>query len=207
MFDFVQVARNRILLAAMKEAIKKYNVGIFKPPFTSNLWIAYLTTTLALLLTLKFLSHQHHRSGKNSNILKKCYRFILFLAWSFFLIIEIYYEGALTMFFTTQSYIPFKSMREVIRAYPDWKLMMRAGWENDFLGYIESNDLDYIKFWNRVQEKPQESVYNRIEDVIEKHGRDSVVIYDTQSAVDSYNEYGRYDVADKLEVFYKMPYE
>ena len=138
-----------------------------------------------------------------NKILEKYYRFLLFLVWGVFMIIEIYYEGALTMFFTTESHIPFNSMRDVIRAYPDWKLMMKAGTDIYFLPYVESNDSDYIKFWNRVHDNPKESVYNSIEDVIEEYEKDSVVIHVSEAAVDVYTKYGRYDMANKLDVFYK----
>ena len=47
--------------------------------------------------------------------------------WFFFLLIDAYYGGAMTMFFTSEIKIPFESIRDVIREYPSWKLMMKQG--------------------------------------------------------------------------------
>ena len=123
------------------------------------------------------------------------------------MIIEIYYEGALTMFFTTESAINFNSIRDVIRAYPDWKLMMQHGTEIYFLPYVESCDPDYIKFWERVQEIPEESVFQGIAGAVNEHENDSVVIYVSQSSIDVFIKYGQYDGENKLDVFYKSSAE
>ncbi len=45
-------------------------------------------------------------------------------SWYFFVLINAFYGGALTMFFTTKTTIPFATIKDVMRAYPDWKLMM-----------------------------------------------------------------------------------
>ena len=36
-----------------------------------------------------------------------------------------YYEGALTMFFSTEVTATFESITEIIRSYPKWKLNIR----------------------------------------------------------------------------------
>lgn len=47
--------------------------------------------------------------------------------WIFFVLLNAYYSGALTMFFTTELRIPFNSVEEVMEAYPDWKLKFMSG--------------------------------------------------------------------------------
>ena len=103
------------------------------------------------------------------------------------------------MFFTTESEIPFKSLKDVIRAYPDWKLMMKSGTDIYFRPYV-SNDTDYKNFWNRVEKNPTESVYKSIAGVIHQHEKDSVVIHVSEADVDVYSKNER---NDKLEVFHK----
>ena len=48
-------------------------------------------------------------------------------AWIFFVLLNAYYGGALTMFFTSEIRVPFSSIEEVMRAYPNWQLKMMSG--------------------------------------------------------------------------------
>jgi len=41
--------------------------------------------------------------------------------------LENYYGGAMTMFFANEIRVPFESIRDVIRAYPDWMLIIQIG--------------------------------------------------------------------------------
>ena len=44
-------------------------------------------------------------------------------SWYFFVLLNAFYGGAMTMFFTTEAELPFTTEREVIRAHPDWNLL------------------------------------------------------------------------------------
>ena len=48
-------------------------------------------------------------------------------SWFFFVLLNAYYGGALTMFFTSELPIPFNTIEDVMDAYPAWKLKMLAG--------------------------------------------------------------------------------
>ena len=48
-------------------------------------------------------------------------------SWTFFLLINGFYGGALTMFFANEITIPFNSVEDAMRAYPSWKLKMMSG--------------------------------------------------------------------------------
>ena len=47
--------------------------------------------------------------------------------WIFFVLLNAFYCGALTMFFSSEISIPFISIEDVIREYPYWKLKMLNG--------------------------------------------------------------------------------
>ena len=47
--------------------------------------------------------------------------------WTFFMLLNAFYGGALTMFFTSELSIPFNNIEEVMRAYPNFVLQMMAG--------------------------------------------------------------------------------
>ena len=79
--------------------------------------------------------------------------------WYFLMLLEIYYSGALTMFFCTEMTIPLESMRQVMHAYPDWKLQLGHGMQVFFVYKVEDGDPDYVAFWDRVENLPDETVF------------------------------------------------
>ena len=73
-----------------------------------------------------------------------------FSSWTFFLLLNAYYGGALTMFFVSEIPIPFNDIYDVMKAYPTWKLRMRAGNEAlfQYKALIEK-DPYYEEFYDR----------------------------------------------------------
>ena len=47
--------------------------------------------------------------------------------WFFFVLINAYYGGALTMFFVSEITLPFNTIRDALKAFPGWKIMYQAG--------------------------------------------------------------------------------
>ena len=47
--------------------------------------------------------------------------------WFFFVLINAYYGGALTMFFVSEITLPFNTIRDALMAFPGWKIMYQAG--------------------------------------------------------------------------------
>ena len=43
--------------------------------------------------------------------------------WFFFVLLNAFYGGALTMFFVSLPTLPFEDIISVLQAYPDWKLV------------------------------------------------------------------------------------
>ena len=61
-------------------------------------------------------------SGKNQYKLSST-KWMISLAWISHLLIISYYDGALTMFFIAESTIPFLTIRDVLKVFPEWKLV------------------------------------------------------------------------------------
>ena len=76
------------------------------------------------------------------------------------MLLEIYYSGALTMFFSTDMTIPFENVKQVIQAYPDWKLRVVPGTESVFLYYASTGDPDFVSFWERLEKSPRETYFD-----------------------------------------------
>ena len=47
--------------------------------------------------------------------------------WFFFVLINAYYGGALTMFFVSEITLPFNTIRDALKAFPSWNFMYQAG--------------------------------------------------------------------------------
>ena len=52
--------------------------------------------------------------------------------WMFFLLVNAYYGGALTMFFVSELTLPFNTLRDVLQIFPEWKLVFIVGYEAVF---------------------------------------------------------------------------
>ena len=71
--------------------------------------------------------------------------------WFFFTLINAFYSGALTMFFTMDFQLPFETMTEVLEAYPNWKLRVLNGNEVIFYNLALHRGKLYQEFFERVQ--------------------------------------------------------
>ena len=47
--------------------------------------------------------------------------------WFFFVLINAYYGGALTMFFVSEITVPFNTLRDVLQVFPEWNLIFPTG--------------------------------------------------------------------------------
>jgi hypothetical protein len=117
-----------------------------------------------------------------------------------FVLINISYQAILTMYFSTKIDIPFTSIEDVIQAYPAWKLMIRPGSLINIIPHVERGDPDFIAFWDRVQKKPEETVFSSVEDVLTNHKDDAVVILTPRSLIDWHNKYGNPEQHGMLEI-------
>jgi len=50
-----------------------------------------------------------------------------FSCWLLFTLMNAYFSGAMTMFFTSSPLTPFQSIQDVMRAHPDWLLLHQRG--------------------------------------------------------------------------------
>ena len=79
--------------------------------------------TVNILLSLDCLASlcNHHEERIGIQLMK-------FMWVIFFVLVNAYYCGVLTMFFTIKTLAPFKTVNDVIKSYPNWKLMLEDGY-------------------------------------------------------------------------------
>ena len=98
--------------------------GLFIRPFTTNAW-----KSIGLILSggsaFFFLPYIFIRGWDNmsANSITKL------SLWIFFVLIHAYYGGAMTMFFANEIVPPFRNLRDVLQAFPEWNLVFTAGLE------------------------------------------------------------------------------
>jgi len=83
-------------------------------------------------------------------------------------ILNCYYRGAMTMFFSARVNMPFNSIHDVIRAYPDWHLLHVKGAEALYQFMARAGDKDYQTYWNRYLDFPDEVTVQNVEEGMNK---------------------------------------
>ena len=73
---------------------------------------------LVFILSSKVFSIYGTKSG---------YKIVILVTWISFVLINAYFSGALTMFFTSDVALPFENLRQVLQNIPDWKLISIKG--------------------------------------------------------------------------------
>ena len=127
LLDFVSTTTSFEALA-LTPAPPEIDFGLFIRPFKNEAWygigIIMLIGIIVVMVPYAFLSYYEHTDG---------YNFASTSIWMFFLLVNAFYGGALTMFFTSELGIPFNTIQDVMKAYPDYKLMMMTGNEVNFV--------------------------------------------------------------------------
>ena len=122
LMDFVEFLTDYDILMLTPQQ-PKVDFDIFFRPFTEKSWVLLFATFLivALALALKLLiakktGHQHNMSSRVIHV------FVML----FVVLVNAYYAGALTMFFSTEMKVSFESLKDVL-GDPTWKLLIRKG--------------------------------------------------------------------------------
>ncbi len=100
----------------------------------------------------------------------------------FFVLINAYYGGAMTMFFTSERKIHMESIRDVLRD-ETWELIIQKGcWlayhktlnrqcgvqsffsgnEALYLYYRDAGDPDYLSLFDRIRDYPEDTLYDNV---------------------------------------------
>ena len=176
--DFLQFvpftsSRKRLVLSPHQPT----DFGVFTRVFTDVSWMAlsFIIGTMTLCLGLARIIigvNVGFKDFEQTNGQK----LMIFTMWAFFVMANTYYCGALTMFFSSTTTVPFNTMRDVIRAYPEWKLLVRSGYEHYIYTHVLQGDQDYVEFWNRHLQDKNNTVYTSEEEGIKAISKGKYVI-------------------------------
>jgi hypothetical protein len=181
MMDFVIMGEGVQYVMALIPQLPKYDTGLFTRPLRNNVWITIGVISFIVVACIIVSG----LASKTVNI-EHSIRIVKSIAWLTFFLLLVHYEGALTMFFTTEITVPFESRDQAMKAYPEWKTMIRRGNDRNFKEQAEEGVPIYIEFWKRLQETPDEVYYGSISDGVELIRNDQVIIHISGKALRQY---------------------
>ena len=79
------------------------------------------------------------------------------------------------MFFSTELSLPFETIVDVMRAYPDYKLITQTNNQVYFIYKVDDGDPDYVEFWDRFINKPEETIFKKTQDALQRMETERVV--------------------------------
>ena len=121
LFDFVPVSKEKFILTYIPKP-PEVDYVLYIRPFRVEAWKAIFA-----VIFVGFLSFALTQFTAKSYGMRISSRIVMFFGWSFFLLINAYYGGALTMFFASEIALPFETMRDVLKATPSWTLLCISG--------------------------------------------------------------------------------
>ncbi len=133
--DFVPITKDRFVLA-IDPRPPSVDFTLFLRPFRAESWNAIM---LILVLVSLILLGSHYLSQKVENDSSR--KITVFFSWFFFVLINAFYGGALTMFFTSEPTLPFTNLQQVLKALPDWTLVHMKG--NDALFQVPADQVHH----------------------------------------------------------------
>lgn len=194
MFDFSSFVSDRAILALTPQPAD-LDLWLFKRPFRNETWLVLGITVLVILALISILYFAVENVTQNRG-----YKMIVSIGWLFVLLVMVYYEGALTMFFSTEVSVTFDSIRDVMRAYDDWRLMMQDVNDVYFVYYVQDEDPDYVAFWDRKVTKPEETVFKSAEEGVARMRQERVVLHLQEGTLKGYLLENP-ELADNIKVF------
>lgn len=161
---------DRPIQTVINRRVQPIDLTMFIRPFTSRSWMAIgitlLTVSIALLVPQMFIKSQYTNEISH--------RITIVSAWVLFILINAFYGGALTMFFTSSFRLPFESLIGGLQLFPEWKMLMISGLEFIFERKLTDSSSVINKYWEHLQTEEGKSLivpdYNAAMERLQKPG-------------------------------------
>ncbi|XP_059083507.1 uncharacterized protein LOC131880816 [Tigriopus californicus] len=162
LLDMEPVQMTDFVLAVVPKTLG-VDLKFFQHPFSIDAWQGILLVAFLICVTIippSLLLGNYENTD--------AYNWASLSAWSFFLLINSFYCGALTMFFSTKAAPPFSQFHEVVQAYPTWILKTPLGSDIFFHAKAKSGDPSFKAFYERMVHKPEETTFTDAALVLKK---------------------------------------
>lgn len=147
--QFTLPMTNRESGVLINEKLPPVDATLFLRPFTWESWKAIAGLLLVLLsMVLLFWALETYKIVQTQ---LESYRIGALAGWVFFILVNTFFSGALTMFFTSAPRIPFNSMRQGLLLYPEWKMIINKPSLVNIKSQVEYGDPIMAKYWGILQ--------------------------------------------------------
>ncbi len=121
LMDFVQTHMDYFILVLTPQP-PRIDMELFVRPFKDESWIGIASMVFVLLITMTIPFILVPTVFENTT----AWRIVYLISMLFFVLINAFYGGAMTMFFTNEISLPFQGLRDVLRS-DTWQLVVQEG--------------------------------------------------------------------------------
>lgn len=114
---------DRPILIAINNQVEALDLTLLFRPFTPSSWLGAMIITIVSICCI-ILPRSIIYTWKDN---WASHRIFVMSGWLLFILLNAFYGGALTMFFTHAPNFPFNNMREGIALWPNWKMVAISG--------------------------------------------------------------------------------
>ena len=128
---------------------------LFLRPLTQPSWL--LSLAIFGIISLLFVFYNFRMKLDEDDT---TFRISILAAWLLFILIQAYYSGAMTMFFTSANSLPFDTVRQGLAMWPEWKMLVHQESIIHIQPLAEAGDPYFKPHWDRIQssEKVEEEL-------------------------------------------------
>ena len=171
MFDFVKIGAGGPFLIAYLPQSSNFDFWLFIRPFSNDSWTVILII-VTFIITTALLGHHFggniNRNRNEERIKFKGINLVNIIGWLFFIIvINGYYDGALTSFFADENAVGFASESDLLKD-PDWTYNLREGEITFVINRAESGNELYQKKADLIEQNPDKYLFKSISEGIER---------------------------------------
>ena len=171
MFDFVSIGAGGPFLIAYLPQSSNFDFWLFIRPFSNDSWTVILIIGTFIITTALLGHHFEGNINRNKNeerIKFKGINLVNIIGWIFFIIvINGYYDGALTSFFADENAVGFASESDLLKD-PDWTYNLREGETAFVINRAESGNELYQKKADLIEQNPDKYLFKSISEGIER---------------------------------------
>ena len=184
-FDFVSVGTGSQFTIAYLPQSSDFDLWLFIRPFRNNAWTA-MGILAMLIISIVFLGRQlenYNHKRDRQQIKLNGIRLVNIIRWIFLiLILNGFYDGALTMFFAQELEVNFNSESDLLKD-PDWEYHIRKAEMVFIIDRAERGNELYQKKYDLVKANRDKYIFNSIEEGIERIKSDQVAIQLQETAL------------------------
>ena len=180
MFDFASMGTGAKYVVAYLPKSSKFDLWLFTKPFSFASWIVIgfilLLIKSIIFLGRSFETYFNHRCQVQIKLTG--IHMVVIIGWTFLIIIlNGFYDGALTMFFAKENVVHFESEIDLLESYPDWTYNLRKGLITHIVNKAEGGNVLYQKKLKLIEESPSKFLVNSIAEGIRRMKSGQVAVH------------------------------